>query len=91
MPKIKRIYLYSDSHLPEAGWLQGCLRCSEITGKCFLFQTFNKEDNLYEFYIHTCAKCKKKFTKSPLLYISFSDKCNEHIRDNFDYLFSSRT
>ena len=91
MPKVKRIYLYKDSHLPEAGWLQSCLRCSEITGKCFLFQTFNKKDKLYEFYIHTCAKCKKKFTNSSSLYISFSDKCHEHIRYNFDYLFSSRT
>ena len=86
MPQIKRIYLYRDSHLPEEGWLQSCFKCKEITGKYFLFQTFHKEDNLYEFYIHICSKCKKKFDNSPLLYVNFSDKCNEYIRDNFNHL-----
>ena len=70
MPKIKRIYLYRDSHLPEEGWLQSCFKCKEITGKYFLFQTFHKEDDLYEFYIHICSKCKKKFD----LRISFDRK-----------------
>ena len=59
MPKIKRIYIYRESHLPEEGWLQACFRCKEITGKYFLFQTFHKDDDLYEFYIHACSKCKK--------------------------------
>jgi hypothetical protein len=86
MPKIKRIYLYRDSHLPEEGWLQSCFKCKEITGKYFLFQTFHKEDDLYEFYIHICSKCKKKFDNSALLYVNFSDKCNEYIRDNFNHL-----
>jgi hypothetical protein len=86
MPKIKRIYLYRDSHLPEEGWLQSCFKCKEITGKYFLFQTFHKEDDLYEFYIHICSKCKKKFDNSPLLYVNFSDKCNEYIRDHFNHL-----
>ena len=89
MPKIKRIYLYRDSHLPEEGWLQSCFKCKEITGKYFLFQTFHKEDNLYEFYIHICSKCKKKFDNSALLYVNFSDKCNEYIRDHFNHLMSS--
>jgi hypothetical protein len=89
MPKIKRIYLYRDSHLPEEGWLQSCFKCKEITGKYFLFQTFHKEDDLYEFYIHICSKCKKKFDNSALLYVNFSDKCNEYIRDNFNHLMSS--
>ena len=61
MPKIKRIYIYRESHLPEEGWLQACFRCKEITGKYFLFQTFHKDNDLYEFYIHACSKCKKKF------------------------------
>lgn len=89
MPQIKRIYLYRDSHLPEEGWLQSCFKCKEITGKYFLFQTFHKEDDLYEFYIHICSKCKKKFDNSALLYVNFSDKCNEYIRDNFNYLMPS--
>jgi hypothetical protein len=91
MSKVKRIYLHKDSHLPEAGWLQSCFRCSSITGKCFLLQTFNKGGNLYEFYIYICARCKKKLTKSPSLFIEFSDEYSEHIRTNFGYLFSSRT
>mgnify|MGYP005735696383 FL=1 len=89
MPRIKRIYIYRDSHLPEEGWLQACFRCNEITGKYFLFQTFHKDGDLYEFYIHTCSKCKNRFNESPLLYMNFSDKCNEYIKDNFHYLFSS--
>ncbi len=89
MPKIKRIYIYRDSHLPERGWLQACFRCKEITGKYFLFQTFHKNNDLYEFYIHTCGKCKKKFNNSPLLYVHFSDECNEYIRRKFKYLFPS--
>lgn len=89
MPQIKRIYLYRDSHLPEEGWLQSCFKCKEITGKYFLFQTFHKEDDLYEFYIHICSKCKKKFDNSALLYVNFSDKCNEYIRDHFNHLMPS--
>ena len=89
MPQIKRIYLYRDSHLPEEGWLQSCFKCKEITGKYFLFQTFHKEDDLYEFYIHICSKCKKKFDNSALLYVIFSDKCNEYIRDHFNHLMPS--
>ena len=49
MPKIKRIYIYRESHLPEEGWLQACFRCKEITGKYFLFKTFHKDNDLYEF------------------------------------------
>jgi len=91
MSKMRRIYLYADSHLPEEGWLQSCFRCTEITGKCFLLQTFHKRDKLYEFYIHICAKCKKKFIREPLLYVGFSDECNEYVRANFGYLFPDRT
>ena len=87
MPRIKRIYIYRDSHLPEEGWLQACFRCKEITGKYFLFHTFYKKQDLYEFYIHTCSKCKKKFDNSPLLFVNFSDQCNDYIRDHFDDLF----
>ena len=89
MPRIKRIYIYRDSHLPEEGWLQACFRCREITGKYFLFQTFHKGDSLYEFYIHTCSKCKRTFDEQPLVFVNFSDQCNDYIHDHFDYLFPS--
>ena len=59
MPKIKRIYIYRDSHLPEEGWLQSCFKCKEITGKYFLFQTFHKDDDqkkpdFYKFADYMC-------------------------------------
>ena len=45
MPKVKRIYIYRDSHLPEIGWLQSCFKCETITGRYFLFHTFRYKEN----------------------------------------------
>ena len=87
MPTLKRIYIYRESHLPENGWLQACFRCKAITGKYILFETFHHNEYLYEFYIHTCSRCKRKFDDSPLLFVNFSDECNDYIRDHFDHLF----
>ena len=89
MSDIIEIFIYRDSHLPEEGWLQSCFKCKEITGKYFLFQTFYKEKDVYEFYIHTCSKCKKKFDNYPLVYVNFGDKCNKYIRKHFAFLFTS--
>tara|TARA_Y100000816_G_C25721881_1_gene380599 strand:+ start:160 stop:432 length:273 start_codon:yes stop_codon:yes gene_type:complete len=86
--KIKRIYIYRDSHLPEEGWLQSCFKCAEITGKYILFKTFYKNKELYEFYIHTCNKCKGIFERNPIEYIYYSDDCNYYIKVKFSELFT---
>lgn len=91
MPKIKHIYLHMDSHLREDGWLQGCFHCKSITGKYFLFNTFyDDEDNLLEFYVYLCPKCKKKINKSTTKYLDFIEDCNDYINYNFSHLFSGR-
>ena len=46
-----------------------------------------KYQDLYEYYIHTSSRCKRKFDDSPLLFVNFSDECNDYIRDHFDHLF----
>jgi len=88
MPRIKKIYIYKDSHLPENGWLHACFRCKTITAKHFLFQTFNKNNILYEFYVSTCPLCSRKFKKDPLIYIHFSEACNKYITYYYDDLFT---
>lgn len=91
MPKVKRIYIYRDSHLPEIGWLQSCFKCEAITGRYFLFHTFRYKETLYEFYVHTCGTCTRCFKKNPQDYIKFSNTCNKYIKTNYHYLFTSRS
>tara|TARA_X000000368_G_C22969052_1_gene684587 strand:- start:511 stop:789 length:279 start_codon:yes stop_codon:yes gene_type:complete len=79
--KIKKIYIYRDSHLPEEGWLQSCFDCYQITSKLILFKTYktnnNNADIYWEIYIHQCNNCKcdeneekqKKFLNSYNKYI----------------------
>ena len=59
--KIKQIYIYRDSHLPDEGWLQSCFECYQITSKLILFKTYKtkqKNVNIYwEIYIHMCNPC----------------------------------
>ena len=73
---MKRIYLFQTTHLPEDGWLQGCIICSEITGtikrikkyKLPLYQLCNNNIRNKERYGFMCHKClrfqKKEFYKS---------------------------
>ena len=91
MPKIKKIYIYKDSHLPEDGWIHACFNCKTLTSNNVLFQTFNKYNNLYEFYIHICKDCKKTFQSDDMKYIKFNDMSHNYIKENFNYLFTSGT
>ena len=54
--KIKKIYIYRDSHLPEEGWLQSCFNCYQITSKLILFKKYKTNKNnviiYWEIYIH---------------------------------------
>ena len=91
MPKIKKIYIYNDSHLPEDGWIQACFNCNTLTCQNILLQTFYKKENLYEFYIHTCGRCKKEFKSDDEKYIKFNDVSHAYIKENFNHLFTSGT
>jgi hypothetical protein len=91
MSKIKRIYIFNECHLPDNGWLQGCFKCDQITSKVTLFKTFHKDENLYEFYVYTCGKCKKNFKKLDNDWLCFNNSCNKYIKDYFGYLLTGRT
>ena len=91
MPVVKRIYIYNDSHLPEEGWIQACFKCKELTSKTILFKTFHKDEILYEFYVYICGKCKRKNSKLSYEWLDFNDLCNNYIKLNFEYLFTSGT
>ena len=40
--KIKKIFLYGTTHLPEEGWFQGCIHCDTITANTRHFKTIKK-------------------------------------------------
>lgn len=73
---MKQIYLFTNTHLPIDGWLQGCVICTEITGmtkkinkyKLPFYQLCNKTIRNKEVYGYICNKCikfkKEKFYTS---------------------------
>ena len=92
MPKkVKQIYIYRDSHLPEEGWLQSCFECYQITSKTILFKTYktNKKNIEYywEIYIHLCNKCKNCLMEN--LNDDFLEKYDNYICEHFPELSSS--
>ncbi len=60
--KTKRIYLYTESHLPKKGWFQGCLRCASITAHLQLYKTIHADDLIKEVYVYICSPCQKSLT-----------------------------
>jgi hypothetical protein len=71
--KPKRIYLYTESHLPENGWFQGCLRCASITARLQLHKTIIMADLTKEVYVYICIPCQKSLT------ISIEEQAFQHI------------
>ena len=59
MGRTKRIYLFNESHLPDGGWLQMCLRCDTITGGLLLFRVDQVEEHLLEYRVHLCSGCRR--------------------------------
>ena len=39
MISLRNIYIFSETHLPKEGWLQGCYECDEITSKIIDYKT----------------------------------------------------
>jgi hypothetical protein len=42
MKIIREVYLYSDTHLPTHGWLQGCWECETITSRLKTYKEITK-------------------------------------------------
>lgn len=93
MPKkIKQIYIYRESRLPEEGWLQSCFECYQFTSKTILFKTY-KTKKIYlkiywEFYVHVCKNCSNQL-KNDESYCDFSNKYNNYINKHYPELPTS--
>ena len=77
MPTIRKVYLYEETHLPQKGWMQGCMVCGIITSRLLLFDTKydTKNKKKYEIYTYICPKCQKKLDDKEILnkiYVSSS-------------------
>jgi uncharacterized protein YlaI len=81
MPTIRKVYLYEETHLPQKGWLQGCMVCGIITSRLLLFDTKydTKNKKKYEIYTYICPKCQKKLDDKEIL-----DKYNNASRKMLD-------
>ena len=69
MPTIRKVYLYEETHLPQKGWLQGCMICGVITSHLLLFKTKfdEKKEMKYEIYTYICPSCKKNLKNIPVI------------------------
>lgn len=56
--KIKKIFLYETTHLPEEGWFQGCIRCETITANIKLFKTITTTKKITEVRVYLCLPCQ---------------------------------
>ena len=82
MTTIKKLYIYEETHLPEIGWLQGCIVCGTITSHMRLFTVVNNDKlkKTYEIYSYLCPNCKKKLTDSEFK-IKYNLLCNNVIAE----------
>ena len=84
MSRIKKIYVYEESHLPRRGWLQGCIMCAITTSKLVLFDTIlNKKKQItYEIYTYICPNCLKDLSNEKSLK-KYNETVNNFLEDVF--------
>ena len=89
MPTIRKVYLYEETHLPQKGWLQGCMICGVITSHLLLFKTKfdEKKEMKYEIYTYICPSCKKKLKNKEALK-HYTETSNKMLNDNDESLSS---
>ncbi len=89
MPTLRKVYLYEETHLPQKGWLQGCMICGVITSHLLLFKTKfdEKKEMKYEIYTYICPKCKKNLKNKEALN-NYTITSNKMLNDNDDSLTS---
>ena len=83
MKIIREVYLYSDTHLPRHGWLQGCWECETITSRIITYKTVTKGKFTYKFIVYLCPRCKKRINAKKEKE-EFNTKCNEFIDDHLN-------
>ena len=81
---IREVYLYSDTHLPTHGWLQGCWECEAITSRLITYKTVIKGKYTCKFIVYLCPHCKKKINFKAEKKKEFNTKCNEFIEDHLE-------
>ena len=83
MPTIRKVYLYEETHLPQKGWLQGCMICGVITSNLLLFKTKfdEKKEMKYEIYTYICPSCKKTLKNKEALK-HYTETSNKMLNDN---------
>lgn len=89
MPTLRKVYLYEETHLPQKGWLQGCMICGVITSHLLLFKTKfdEKKEMKYEIYTYICPNCKKNLKKKEALN-KYTITSNKMLNDNDESLSS---
>ena len=87
MPTIRKVYLYEETHLPQKGWLQGCMVCGIITSRLLLFDTKydTKNKKKYEIYTYICPKCQKKLDEKEIL-DKYNNASRKMLEENSDLL-----
>jgi hypothetical protein len=84
MKIIREVHLYSDTHLPIRGWLQGCWECETITSRLITYKTVTKNILTYKYIVYLCPTCKNKIKNNPEKKEDFNTKCNEFIEDHLE-------
>jgi hypothetical protein len=79
---LRKIYIFSDTHLPENGWLQGCYECGGITSRTILYKTKYRYKKKYKFIMHLCPRCKRQLEKNSQQNNKLINRCNIFI-DSF--------
>ena len=87
MPTIRKVYLYEETHLPQKGWLQGCMVCGIITSRLLLFDTKydTKNKKKYEIYTYICPKCQKKLDDKEI-FDKYNNASRKMLDENSDLL-----
>lgn len=87
MPTIRKVYLYEETHLPQKGWMQGCMVCGIITSRLLLFDTKydTKNKKKYEIYTYICPKCQKKLDDKEIL-DKYNNASRKMLEENSDLL-----
>jgi len=81
---IRKCYIYETTHLPEDGWLQGCVLCREITSKTGIFMVIDepKRCRTSKIYAYLCPLCDKSLCRKATR-AKFSRACRRIIRETF--------
>ena len=82
MTKIRRIYLYRDSEMPEKGWLQSCFLCYAFTSRLddFKKESCNRGCILNQYLVFICKDCAVKI-KNKEIYNKYEKKCEDYIKN----------